>query len=324
MRDDQVMAQALCDWAIKNQKPPESMRKMVEKKLGHGATNLGHMASALWLGMAKTAKQKDAAVQQLAQKVYAVDFEQVFRTVFEGLSVGYSGYQSLGATPLVLHAEQPIIRGLAREFLRWDYTIQALCATMHGRVIMPCGRIRTKGTDGVYAPATDYRMRTILAITNDGWWPPKGIGPKWWADPSSVSARPWKEVPSLPSLIFTTEERTALILWVMQRKMTPTLRALIDPIRVYQVIHVSPVQNGHVAWMERIESYKAGDNTAQCLVWAKGDEFANAVVQKPNVGCVWNGTNYRVNGKPALGYPAPTPSLTITIGPGGSSNTGGE
>jgi hypothetical protein len=257
------------------------------------ATNIGHLAHGCWVGLHP--KAPNDALKLLREKVYKYDFEVHFRTSFEGESVGYSGYNSLTATTMQARCADPFTRGMAREFLRWDYTIQALCSTIHGRVVMPCGRVYA-GPGGYYSDATDYRMRAIQGITHDGWWPPKGVGPKWWDSTSSVSARPWKEVPSLPEMVFTIEERAALRKWVTHRELGPVLRSLIQPIKVQEKLHVAPVEDGHVAWMENIRSYAAGKNTAQVLVWARGDEIFKAVVQDPPVGCAWNGTDYIVNG----------------------------
>lgn len=305
MREDQLMAQSLSDWAIKNIRPSTSLKKIWQKHMGQGATNLEHMAAGLNLAFYLGKPGEGAAVDHLINNTYRHNFEVAFRSVFEGLSVSYSGYNSETPTGILLRCDIPVLRMLARKWLRWDYTTQILCSSIHGRIIIACGRTRDASQKGVYNDATDFRSRCIQGIDDD-WWPPKGVGKGYWKSTHSVSARAWRESPSLPPLVFTLEERAALRGWVVRREVTPMLRSLIDPIRLWQGLHVARVDGGHISWMNNIQSYAQSDNTAQPLIWAQGDNIKRVHVVDPVCGAEYHDdTGWLVNGVPVAGFPAP-------------------
>ena len=283
------MAQALCDWASDPKKRPGGeLLRSINPALGKRNTNLGIMSNVLGASIG-------VVTWRFIHGLYRESlYGPAFRTEFEGMSVSYHGYRSLADLNAMLYGPDDVAE-LARESLRWDLTVQILCATLHGSVIMPCGRIyaydrdRDGDKDGVTSAEADFRVRAVLGIGNDGWWPPKGINEKkYWSDPASVDARPWrgKGGERLASLIFSDDERATLKAWVLFRAMTPGLRELVDPIRLAQVLHVAPRKDGHghVAWMENLNSYDDGDNTAQPFVVAAGDRMEGCVLSESPCG----------------------------------------
>lgn len=322
-RDDQVMADALCAFIISGTMPPKSLVPMAKRHMkgwnSVGPTNLVHMGHALYYIL-----KQPGAEAQLSERVYRPNREGVFRSTFEGLSVGYSGYQSLAWLAILKCSWAPSsLRAEARAQLRIDLTIQALCSTLHGRVAISCGRVYSADGRGVIDVCADYRVRAVRGISDDGWWPPRGVGPKFWSSTSSVSARPWRSDRNLPKLLFDEPERAALDIWARQHVVVDELRRLIAPIRVAQGLTIADTLGGsageisHIAWMSDIRSYGAGKNTAQPIVWALRDEVRGALIADPPTGArLTPSGEFVVDGEVVDGFPIPgAPKIWFSSAP---------
>jgi hypothetical protein len=264
---------------------------------GEGETNLQHLrlASNLVEG-----NRPDATTGGL------LDFYARSRTghrgEFEGLSVGYGHLQRVAALAVKRRAEHfnadAELTIAAREFLRWDLTIAALCCSdSRPRVIMPCGRaLLPRDSDGWTATGavnieTDYAVAAAAGIP---WHPQPGTGKRYKlrVDPADdpeirEAQRAWaayravvdRDVPGL----FSAAEQTALRAWILEGALSPALASLIEPIRVLQGLHVLRGRGrGHIAWMTAIRSYGAGKNRTQPLVRSIGGEDRFIVTKPPS------------------------------------------
>lgn len=305
------MADALKNFIMKGTIPPKSLGPRAQKASNQykkiGPTNLAHMGTAICLLL-----KMDGATERI-KEIYEHDFNVCFRSMFEGVSVGYSSYQSLGGLA-VMKCEwaPPGIRAMAREFLRWDLTLQCLCSTVHGHIFMGCGRVyTTQATGAVGNVHASYRIRAIRGISDDGAWPKQfGAGPNFWKTPDSASVWPWREDPDLPELLFSVTERAALQDWCMERRIGQTLLNLIQPIRIRQILHIAAVPDGHISWMEDLRSYAEGKNSAQPLVWwkemnGKNPRPVNSIVRDPPTGAILTEEGFVVNGDLVQGFPMP-------------------
>lgn len=272
----------------------------IRKRIGDSDSleNLRHLALAVALELRIT------GTEERLLRFYELD-RSYHRGDFEGLSVGYGGYQRLSAWAVMLSRfGSDALHREARGFLRRDYTIAALAADRHGQVVLACGRAYAQEVPewtegGVGDPALDFEIRTLLDI-DDGWWPPRGVGPKFWAPHrDGVPAWPLRARPRLAGEIFSPAERQALRGWVMERRVAPELKALLAEIRWPPVLHVVAWPGGHLAWAEDLRSYGGGKNASQPLAWADGDTD-RWVVREPPSGAERIGpTTWRVFGRKA-------------------------
>ena len=284
MRGDQLMAQALVGLILGAPvEKSEALIQAVENTRGAGATNLGHMALALDLLLIT----KSPRSLRRLKEMYADTFAGYFRTKFEGLSVSYSKYQSIAAIAVRLLGPDMEIKRMARKFIRWDVALQALCTTRTGKIVMPCGRMYPN--TGGHGDVSDYRMRAILEMNQLKW------TVNWWAG-YGHAALPWRELSNLPAAFFSREERDAFKKWVMERKMSPLFAAILQNIPDVG-LNVLPTEEGHIAWMDSVESYGGGDNMAQPAIEAKNGTISSVVFVDPPAYTILSYSSLYTNGQ---------------------------
>lgn len=274
-RKDQVMADALVRVIATGR--PETTPQLADVIRGYAAVrrdtpetdvaNLRLMGLTCAIVRAKARQESRLALQLIETLEHALrdqmDHGQPVKHRLgltgrtECLSVGYSRYRHLVYLALLLHPEifGRELQRLARELYRQELTVYALMWDAPA-----CARIYDEDdVEGTQDDGLRWIVAMLLRLV------PPQKGSNWWERRPSWAARIWRDFgfETTAGLLFSEEERSSLRAWSLTGLLTPGMRALIEPIRLYWTLSIVRSRAGHAAWFRRLAGYTADRSQSQ-------------------------------------------------------------
>lgn len=243
------------------------------------ATNLRHLGLA---GAHDAESTGETLLSLLRSQVLSGDpkYSLGLRGRSEGRSVGYAEYTHRAWLACILRPDlyDEDLGDYARELLRQDLTLYALCALPDGRVVTPCGRIYNP--NGEVPEGLSYVIALLLNLTYR-----PDVGPQWWERRGSYTSQIWRENHKELN-IFTSDEAAALRGWILARQVGDTLHKLIEPIRLATSMSIAAGAPGnHVAWYRDTRGwYLSGESKAQVVARALGPRGVVFTVRETAAG----------------------------------------